>query len=103
MSIGRRLAWPTLSDNLGADAAGKVGCRINRLGLITGLDPAQPCFQGLIIHTDTLPFIPYVGKGISQAVGHIDLYPNGGEHMPGWDKNIVSTIVDIDCLWEGEN
>ncbi|KAM9561827.1 LOW QUALITY PROTEIN: pancreatic lipase-related protein 2-like [Salvelinus alpinus] len=103
--------------SLGAHAAGEVGRRISMLGRITGLDPAQPCFQGLIatvrldqsdatfvdvIHTDTLPFIPYVAV-ISQAVGHIDFYPNGGEHMPDCDKNIVSTIVDIDCLWEGEN
>uniref|UniRef100_A0A6Q2XEV2 Triacylglycerol lipase n=1 Tax=Esox lucius TaxID=8010 RepID=A0A6Q2XEV2_ESOLU len=105
-----------IGHSLGAHAAGEVGRRIQKLGRITGLDPAEPYFQGCsatvrldpsdamfvdVIHTDILPFIPYVGKGMSQAVGHIDFYPNGGEHMPGCDKNIASTIVDIDGLWEG--
>ncbi|RXM99205.1 Inactive pancreatic lipase-related protein 1 [Acipenser ruthenus] len=42
-----------------------------------------------------------VGLGMSQAVGHLDFYPNGGEQMPGCNKNIISQIVDLDGIWEG--
>lgn len=38
---------------------------------------------------------------MSQAIGHLDFYPNGGEHMPGCKKNALSQIVDIDGIWEG--
>ncbi|CDQ70435.1 unnamed protein product [Oncorhynchus mykiss] len=114
MSTGRRLAWSTLSDSLGAHTAGEdqQARTRHRAGPSTALLPGPHCHGSLessnatfvdVIHTDTLPFISYVDKGISQAVGHIDFYPNGGEHMPGCDKNIVSTIVDIDSIWEGEN
>lgn len=41
------------------------------------------------------------GFGMSQKVGHLDFYPNGGKQMPGCQKNIISTIVDINGLWEG--
>ncbi|NWI11015.1 LIPR2 protein, partial [Crypturellus soui] len=82
----------------------------------SGLDPAQPYFQDTpievrldqsdakfvdVIHTDTAPTIPYLGFGMSTAVGHLDFYPNGGREMPGCSKNIISTIVDLDGIWEG--
>uniref|UniRef100_A0A8C9J038 Triacylglycerol lipase n=1 Tax=Panthera tigris altaica TaxID=74533 RepID=A0A8C9J038_PANTA len=82
----------------------------------TGLDPAEPCFQGTpeevrldpsdamfvdVIHTDSAPMIPFLGFGMSQKVGHLDFYPNGGKQMPGCQKNALSTIVDINGLWEG--
>lgn len=38
---------------------------------------------------------------MSQAIGHLDFYPNGGEHMPGCKRNALSQIVDIDGIWEG--
>lgn len=41
------------------------------------------------------------GFGMSQKVGHLDFYPNGGKQMPGCQKNILSTIIDINGLWEG--
>ncbi|NXJ89975.1 LIPR2 protein, partial [Corythaixoides concolor] len=83
---------------------------------LSGLDPAQPYFQDTpievrldksdaefvdVIHTDIAPTIPYLGFGISTAIGHLDFYPNGGEEMPGCDKNALSQIVDIDGIWEG--
>lgn len=40
---------------------------------------------------------------MSQTVGHLDFFPNGGKEMPGCRKNILSQIVDIDGIWEGKN
>ncbi|KFV78099.1 Inactive pancreatic lipase-related protein 1, partial [Struthio camelus australis] len=83
---------------------------------LSGLDPAQPYFQGTpvgvrldksdaefvdVIHTDGAPTIPYLGFGMSLAIGHLDFYPNGGEQMPGCQKNALSQIVDLDGIWEG--
>ncbi|XP_058907709.1 pancreatic triacylglycerol lipase isoform X2 [Kogia breviceps] len=106
-----------IGHSLGAHAAGESGRRTNgTIGRITGLDPAEPCFEGTpelvrldpsdaqfvdVIHTDAAPIIPYLGLGMSQTVGHLDFFPNGGEQMPGCKKNAVSQIVDIDGLWEG--
>ncbi|XP_062320597.1 inactive pancreatic lipase-related protein 1-like [Osmerus eperlanus] len=105
-----------IGHSLGAHAAGEAGSRTRNLGRITGLDPTEPYFQGTVekvrldasdakfvdvIHTDSLPFNPTVGLGISQAIGHVDFYPNGGEHMPGCNKNPVSQYPDIDGIWEG--
>ncbi|XP_054840127.1 inactive pancreatic lipase-related protein 1-like [Eublepharis macularius] len=105
-----------IGHSLGAHAAAEMGSKVPGVGRITGLDPAQPYFQGTptivrldksdaafvdVIHTDSAPTIPYLGFGMSQAVGHLDFYPNGGEYMPGCKKNIISQIVDIDGIWEG--
>ncbi|NXV55196.1 LIPP lipase, partial [Molothrus ater] len=83
---------------------------------VSGLDPAQPYFQGTpievrldksdaefvdVIHTDSAPTIPNLGFGMRPAIGHLDFYPNGGEEMPGCDKNPISQIVDLDGIWEG--
>ncbi|XP_078711176.1 pancreatic lipase-related protein 2-like [Lampetra fluviatilis] len=101
---------------LGAHAAAEAGQRLPRLGRITGLDPAESYFQNCdpairldpsdaifvdAIHTDAAPMIPNMGMGMKQPVGHLDFYPNGGEEMPGCDKNIISTIIDINGIWEG--
>lgn len=40
---------------------------------------------------------------MSQTVGHLDFFPNGGVEMPGCQKNILSQIVDIDGIWEGKS
>ncbi|XP_006038368.1 inactive pancreatic lipase-related protein 1 [Alligator sinensis] len=105
-----------IGHSLGAHAAGEAGRRRPGIARITGLDPAEPYFQGTpievrldksdatfvdIIHTDSAPMIPYLGFGMGQAIGHMDFYPNGGENMPGCEKNPVSQIVDIDGIWEG--
>ncbi|XP_062851234.1 pancreatic triacylglycerol lipase-like [Trichomycterus rosablanca] len=105
-----------IGHSLGAHSAAEAGRRTAGLGRITALDPAEPYFQGCpelvrldpndalfvdVIHTDALPVIPYLGLGMSQAVGHLDFYPNGGEEMPGCEKNLISQIVDIDGIWEG--
>ncbi|XP_019315101.2 pancreatic lipase-related protein 2-like [Panthera pardus] len=106
-----------IGHSLGAHAAAEAGRRLGGcVGRITGLDPAEPCFQGTpeevrldpsdamfvdVIHTDSAPMIPFLGFGMSQKVGHLDFYPNGGKQMPGCQKNALSTIVDINGLWEG--
>ncbi|NXP78909.1 LIPP lipase, partial [Ramphastos sulfuratus] len=105
-----------IGHSLGAHAAGEAGKRRPGIGRITGLDPAQPYFQGTpvevrldksdadfvdVIHTDTAPTIPYLGFGMAPAIGHLDFYPNGGVEMPGCEKNALSQIVDLDGIWEG--
>ncbi|KAM5243672.1 pancreatic lipase-related protein 2-like [Hipposideros larvatus] len=106
-----------IGHSLGAHAAAEAGRRLKgSVGRITGLDPAEPCFQGTseevrldpsdamfvdVIHTDIAPIVPFLGFGMSQKVGHLDFYPNGGRQMPGCQKNILSTIIDINGLWEG--
>ncbi|XP_070287912.1 pancreatic lipase-related protein 2-like [Myotis yumanensis] len=106
-----------IGHSLGAHAAGEAGRRLGgSVGRITGLDPAEPGFQGMpkevrldpsdamfvdVIHTDTSPIVPNLGFGMSQKVGHLDFYPNGGKQMPGCKKNIPSPIVDVNGLWEG--
>ncbi|KAM4702576.1 pancreatic triacylglycerol lipase-like [Rhinophrynus dorsalis] len=105
-----------IGHSLGAHAAGEVGKRKRGIVRITGLDPAEPYFQGTpaevrldpsdaafvdVIHTDAAPMIPNVGLGMSQVAGHLDFFPNGGEEMPGCQKNALSQIVDIDGIWQG--
>ncbi|XP_076982248.1 pancreatic triacylglycerol lipase [Tamandua tetradactyla] len=106
-----------IGHSLGAHAAAEAGRRLNgTIERITGLDPAEPCFEGTpelvrldpsdamfvdVIHTDAAPVIPYMGFGMTQPVGHLDFFPNGGREMPGCQKNILSQIVDIEGIWEG--
>lgn len=100
---------------IGAHAAGEVGSKIPGLARITGLDPAEPYFQAAgtsvcldtsdaafvdVIHTDGLPFRSNLGLGLSQPLGHIDFYPNGGELMPGCSAN-KGRPTDLDSIWEG--
>ncbi|XP_056251772.1 inactive pancreatic lipase-related protein 1-like [Seriola aureovittata] len=104
-----------IGHSLGAHAAGDVGSRITNLTRITGLDPTEPYFQDTdasvrldtsdaafvdVIHTDGLPFDSKLGLGMSQSVGHIDFYPNGGGRMPGCSAN-KGKPSDLDAIWEG--
>uniref|UniRef100_A0A8C2WVA0 Triacylglycerol lipase n=1 Tax=Cyclopterus lumpus TaxID=8103 RepID=A0A8C2WVA0_CYCLU len=85
------------------------------LFLFSGLDPIEPYFQDTdasvsldtsdaafvdVIHTDALPFNSKLGLGMTQSVGHIDFYPNGGELMPGCSAN-KGKPTDLDAFWEG--
>ncbi|XP_068183923.1 inactive pancreatic lipase-related protein 1-like [Antennarius striatus] len=104
-----------IGHSIGAHAAGDVGSRIQGLARISGLDPTEPYFQDTdvsvrldtsdaafvdVIHTDGLPFNTKLGLGMSQSMGHIDFYPNGGELMPGCSTN-RGKPDDLDAIWEG--
>ncbi|XP_073451925.1 pancreatic lipase-related protein 2-like isoform X2 [Aquarana catesbeiana] len=105
-----------IGHSLGAHAAGEAGKNHPGIDRITGLDPAQPYFQGTpievrldpsdaklvdAIHTDgapTLINIDFGGFGMSQTVGHLDFFPNGGEHMPGCKKTEILNVGSLDRI-----
>ncbi|KAM9324598.1 pancreatic triacylglycerol lipase-like [Gastrophryne carolinensis] len=103
-----------IGHSLGAHAAGEAGKRRSGIARITGLDPAEPYFQNTptevrldlsdaklvdVIHTDAGPFIPDLGFGMSQVIGHLDFFPNGGVHMPGCPLNTEVHYTEVDEIW----
>ncbi|GFX80309.1 pancreatic lipase-related protein 2 [Trichonephila clavipes] len=96
-----------IGHSLGAHIAGYAGERLNKLGRISGLDPAHPYFQFMPpsvrldptdadfvdnIHTDSgshklLPL------GMIQLAGHIDFFPNNGMSQPGCAKSVIHSIL----------
>jgi len=101
--------------SLGSHVAGYAGERLNQVGRITGLDPAEPYFKQThpivrldprdakyvdIIHTDAEPLITW-GFGIREPIGHVDFYPNGGYVQPGCDQSVVDRVDFDDGLYEG--
>uniref|UniRef100_A0A8C6SSZ6 Triacylglycerol lipase n=1 Tax=Neogobius melanostomus TaxID=47308 RepID=A0A8C6SSZ6_9GOBI len=104
-----------IGHSVGAHAAGDVGNRVKGLLRITGLDPTEPYFQGTeeqlrldvsdatfvdVIHTDGAPFSSKLGLGVSEPIGHVDFYPNGGEKMPGCSAN-NGKPTNLDNIWQG--
>uniref|UniRef100_A0A8C1XFY7 PLAT domain-containing protein n=1 Tax=Cyprinus carpio TaxID=7962 RepID=A0A8C1XFY7_CYPCA len=101
--IGLFIDWlelHLLGYSLGAHIAGFAGSHAtNKVGRITGLDPAGPNFEGVhahrrlspddahfvdVLHTFTRGSLGLsIGIGIEQPVGHVDIYPNGGSFQPG--------------------
>ncbi|XP_034035640.1 lipoprotein lipase [Thalassophryne amazonica] len=102
-----------LGYSLGAHVAGIAGHLTNKkISRITGLDPAGPYFEYAedqnalsrddaqfvdVLHTYTRG-TPGFSIGIQKAVGHIDIYPNGGSVQPGCD---VQTTWIRDIFPEG--
>uniref|UniRef100_A0A194AQ58 Putative pancreatic triacylglycerol lipase-like protein n=1 Tax=Pinctada fucata TaxID=50426 RepID=A0A194AQ58_PINFU len=96
-----------IGHSLGAHIAGYAGERLDKLGRISGLDPADPYFQGTdtrvrldptdaqfvdVIHTDSSSILQ-LGMGAMQALGHVDFYPNGGVNQPGCQKGAFDKIT----------
>ncbi|XP_022250239.1 pancreatic lipase-related protein 2-like isoform X2 [Limulus polyphemus] len=98
-----------LGHSLGSHVAGYAGERLEKLGRITGLDPAEPYFQHMppavrldpsdatfvdAIHTDSTTIL-LLGLGMSQEVGHVDFFPNNGKNQPGCKTSkLISFITD---------
>lgn len=85
--------------SLGAHVAGAIGQNLKsfRLPFITGMDPAGPEFFDepasnrldktdanfvQIIHTNGCNVLNAC-VGLPDVMGHVDFFPNGGEHQPG--------------------
>ncbi|XP_063290901.1 pancreatic lipase-related protein 2-like [Pelobates fuscus] len=108
-----------IGHSLGAHASGEVGKRRPGIGRITGLDPAEPYFQGTpievrldpsdahfvdVIHTDGSSVIGNAGLGgygMSDMVGHLDFFPNGGERMAGCNQKSPNRMIDNDDMRGG--
>nr|KAF7412973.1 hypothetical protein H0235_012824 [Vespula pensylvanica] len=101
-----------IGHSLGAHTAGYAGEKLRgNIGRITGLDPAEPYFQGMpshirldytdaqlvdVIHTDGKSY------GMSQACGHLDFYPNNGKEQPGCtDLSETTPSLPLTLIREG--
>ncbi|XP_019628277.1 PREDICTED: pancreatic triacylglycerol lipase-like isoform X2 [Branchiostoma belcheri] len=102
--------------SLGSHIMGYAGERLPGVGRITGLDPAEPYFQGTdpivrldptdaqlvdVIHSDGGFFFTSLGLGMYDPVGHLDFYPNGGIEMPGCDQGLFDFIALNGGIYEG--
>ncbi|XP_011306820.1 pancreatic triacylglycerol lipase isoform X1 [Fopius arisanus] len=109
-----------IGHSLGAHTAGYAGEKLEgQIGRITGLDPAEPYFQGMpshlrldwtdaqlvdVIHTDgkSIFFLGLPGYGMSQPCGHLDFYPNNGKEQPGCtDLSETTPSLPLTLIREG--
>lgn len=100
--------------SLGAHVAGYAGNFVKgTLGRITGLDPAGPMFEKIdddgrlspddadfvdVLHTFTISL--GMSIGILRPVGHIDIYPNGGDSQPGCGSSDILASVALGMITE---
>jgi len=99
--------------SLGAQVVGYAGRDVqrrgNKIGRISGLDPAGPFFEYRhpdvrldptdadfvdVAHLDSRT-IGIKGMGCEQALGHVDFYFNGGFHQPGCLKEEKEDPIQI--------
>ncbi|CAL8102122.1 unnamed protein product [Orchesella dallaii] len=105
-----------ISHSLGGHVAGYAGDRLlGRLPRITAIDPMDPYFGGTdpivrldtsdaklveVIHSNS-DSVSNLGLGIPGAIGHVDIYPNGGKKQPGCHDtlgNLIISIIDLITL-----
>ncbi|XP_075984970.1 pancreatic triacylglycerol lipase-like isoform X2 [Anticarsia gemmatalis] len=85
-----------IGHSLGAQIVSFASHELGKVGRITGLDPALPCFNTTslkdrldpsdadfvdVIHTNGKQTL--IAFGFPYPIGHIDFYPNGGIRQPG--------------------
>ncbi|XP_040217459.1 pancreatic lipase-related protein 2-like [Rana temporaria] len=102
-----------IGHSLGAHVVGEAGKRRPGIARISGLDPAGPYFQDTppevrlnptdavfvdVIHTNGWSLLHF-GFGMTQPVGHLDFYPNGGQSMPGCDE-LSFSFGNIDDMFD---
>ncbi|XP_035795010.1 pancreatic triacylglycerol lipase-like [Anopheles albimanus] len=103
-----------IGHSLGSHLSGYAGYELYklfalRLGRITGLDPAELAFTEThervrldpsdaqfvdIVHSDATPFVPHIGLGLYEPIGHVDFYPNGGSKQPGCQHDFWKQETD---------
>ncbi|ODN05759.1 Endothelial lipase [Orchesella cincta] len=100
--------------SLGAHVAGYAAKHVKkvakiRIDRITGLDPAGPSFSGskanLRLDNSDARFVDVihtcVGRsGISESIGHVDFYPNGGIDQPGCEWERLHSFFLKNCSHE---
>lgn len=100
-----------IGHSLGGHIAGYAGERIDKLGRITGLDPAKPYFENMplavrldpsdavfvdVIHTNVPSLRHPFGFGTGQILGDIDYYPNTGNGQPGCLQEKLYDFMRVD-------
>lgn len=95
-----------IGHSLGAHIAGYAGLGILKeynktISRITGLDPAGPLFEWPYqdpieekLDSTDAEFVDVIHTnademGISDNVGHVDYYPNGGKRQPGCGSSMI--------------
>ncbi|KAG7167851.1 pancreatic lipase-related protein 2-like [Homarus americanus] len=97
-------AFHLIGHSLGSHLSGHTGTYLREmydltLPRITALDPAEPYFNDThtitrldptdaafvdVIHTDDSPILGFpLSVGMTQPIGHLDFFPNGGRNQPG--------------------